>query len=68
MKLTKKWFERYGSVYEMNERQEFRFEVVSQYYVFMGFHADTRAEALEFMYTSLSKSVWDEVEMVELEK
>lgn len=67
MKLTKKWFERYGAIYEMNDTR-FRYEVVSQYYVFMGFAANTKQEALESMYESLSKSFWDEVEGIELEK
>lgn len=68
MRLTKEWFERYGTIYEMHTRHKFHFEIVSQYYVFMGLGADTRMEALGFMYKSLSKSMWDEVTEVEGEK
>lgn len=68
MKLTKKWFERYGAIYEMDGEHKFRYEIVTQYYVFMGFGADTKREALESMYELLTKSMWDEVTEIEEEK
>jgi len=62
MILTEEWFTRYGELYSTHDGEEFHFEVVSEYYVFLN-HArsSTRWGALNLLYDSLSSSVWAEV-------
>ncbi len=66
MILTEEWFARYGELYNTHDRDGFHFEVMSEYYVFLNHvRTDTYEEALELMYDSLSRTMWEEVLEVE---